>query len=263
MGIPLLRGRDFDERDAQPGAPQVAVINETMARRFWPDGNAVGQSVQTRTNGPTIEIVGVVRDIKYYSLAEEPMPYVYASAAQFYTPDATIHIRTAGDPKALMRAAQKEIESIDQNLATEFTTFAEFRQAPLFPGRAMAIVSGLFGFLALLLAAVGVYGVTSYTVGQRTREVGIRIALGARRGAILRLIIGQGVMITLIGVSVGLVASLALTRFLSGLLFGVSAYDPLTFVMIALLLAFVALLAAFVPARRATKVDPMIAIRHE
>src|SRR5262245_12709061 len=263
MGIPLLRGRDFDESDAQPGAPQVAVINETMARRFWQNGNAVGQSIQTDVKGPAIEIVGVVRDIKYYSLAEEPMPYVYASAAQFYTPDATMHIRMAGDPKALMRAAQKEIESLDLNLATDFTTFAELRQAPLFPGRAMAIVSRLFGLLALLLAAVGIYGVTSYTVGQRTREVGIRIALGAQRGAILRLIIGQSVMITLIGVGVGLVAALALTRFLTSQLFGVSPTDPLTFVTIALLLTCVALLAAFVPARRATKVDPMMALRSE
>ncbi|HKQ75250.1 MAG TPA: ABC transporter permease [Blastocatellia bacterium] len=263
MGIPLLRGRDFDERDARPGAPQVAVINETMARRFWPNGNAVGQSVQTRTDGPTIEIVGVVRDIKYYSLAEEPMPYVYASAAQFYTPDATMHIRTAGNSKALMRAAQKEIESLDPNLATNFTTFEELRQAPLFPARAMAIVSSLFGLLALSLAAVGIYGVTSYTVGQRTREVGIRIALGAQRIAILRLIVGQSVMITLIGVGVGLVAAMALTRYLSSLLIGVSAYDPLTFVMIAFLLTFVALLACWIPARRATKVDPMIALRCE
>ncbi|MCI0387294.1 MAG: ABC transporter permease [Acidobacteria bacterium] len=264
MGIPLLRGRDFDERDAQTLARPVAVINETMARRFWPKGDAVGQSIQTRVNGPAIEIVGVVRDIKYYTLAEEPMPYVYASAAQFYAPDVTMHIRTAGDPKALMRAAQKEIESLDPNLAiTDFTTFAELRQAPLFPGRAMAIVSSLFGLLALLLAAVGIYGVTSYTVGQRTREVGVRIALGAQRGDILRLIIGQSVMITLIGVGVGLVAALALTRFLSSLLFSVSATDPLTFVTIAFLLTSVALLACWIPARRATKVDPMIAIRHE
>ena len=264
MGIPLLRGRDFDERDSQTGARPVAVINETMAQRYWPNGNAVGQSIQTRVDGPAIEIVGVVRDIKYYSLAEEPQPYVYASAAQAYTPGITMHLCATGDTRALILAAQKEIERLDPNLAiTNFTTFAELRQAPLFPGRAMAIVSSLFGFLALLLAAVGIYGVTSYTVGQRTREVGIRIALGAQRAAILRLIIGQSVSITLIGVGVGLIAALALTRFLSSLLFGVSATDLLTFVMIALLLTFVALLACWIPARRATKVDPMIALRCE
>ena len=224
MGIPLLRGRDFDERDARPGARPVAVINETMARRFWPNGDAVGQSVQTKANGPAIEIVGVVRDIKYYSLAEEPRPYVYASATQFYAADATIHIRTAGDPKALAQATRKEIESLDPNVAiTGLATFAELRSAPLFPSRAMAIVSGLFGLLASLLAAVGIYGITSYTVAQRSREVGVRIALGAQRSDILRLIIGQSVTITLIGVGVGLVAALALTRFLSSLLFGVSA----------------------------------------
>jgi len=264
MGIPLLRGRDFDERDAQPGAPPVAVINETMARRFWPNGDAVGQSVQTKVNGPAIEIVGVVRDIKYYSLAEDPLPYVYASAAQYYTPDATMHIRAAGDPKALMRVARKEIESLDPNLAiTGFTTFAELRQVPLFPARAMAIVSSLFGLLALLLAAVGIYGVTSFTVGQRTREIGVRIALGAERGDIFRLIVGQGLAITLIGVGVGLVAALALTRFLSSQLFGVSARDPLTFTAVALLLTFVASVACWIPARRAAKVDPMVALRTE
>jgi len=264
MGIPLLRGRDFDERDVQPGARPVTIINETMARRFWPNGDAVGQSIQTSADGPAIEIVGVVRDIKYYSLAEEPRPYVYATAAQSYAPDVTMHIRTAGDAKALTRAAQKEIESLDPNVAiTDLITFAEFRQIPLFPGRAMAIVSSLFGLLALLLAAVGIYGVTSYTVGQRTREVGIRIALGAQRDAILRLIIGQSLMITLVGVGVGLVAALSLTRFLSSQLFAVSPADPLTFVTIAFLLACVALLACWIPARRATKVDPMIALRHE
>ncbi len=263
MGIPLLRGRDFDERDDQSGARQVVVINETMAQRFWPNGNAVGQSIQTSANGPAIEIVGVVRDIKYHTLVEKPMPYVYANVTQFYSPDMTMHIRTSGDPGALIGEVRKQIDSLDPNLGAQFSTFAEFRQVSLFPSRAMAIVSSLFGSLALLLAAVGIYGVTSYTVGQRTREVGIRMALGAQRGAILRLIIVQGVRITLIGVGAGLVAALSLTRFLSSHLFGVSAYDPLTFVMIASLLTLVALVACWIPARRATKVDPMIALRFE
>jgi predicted permease len=261
MGIPLLRGRDFDARDAQPGARSV-VINETMARRFWPQADAVGQNIQVGTDGPMMEVIGVARDIKYYSLAEEPQPYVYLSAAQVYTPGRTIQLRTAGDPKMLANALRKEVERLDHNVAiTKLTTFAELRQAPLFPSRAMTIISSLFGLLALLLVGVGIYGITSYTVGQRTREIGIRIALGANRGDIFRMIVGQGAAITLIGVGVGLVASLALTRFLSSQLFGVSATDPLTFASVALLLTAVALMACYIPARRAAKVDPLIALQ--
>jgi len=261
MGIRLLRGRDFD---AQPGARPVAIINETMARSFWPNADAVGQSIHPGGNSPPIEIIGVARNIKYYSLAEEPQPYVYTSAAQVYEPSMTIHLRAAGDPKLLANAVRKEIASLDPNVAvTNLVTFAELRQTPLFPSRAMALVASLFGLLALLLAAVGIYGVTAYMVGQRTREVGIRLALGAERGDIFRLIVGQGLVITLIGVGVGLVAAGVLTRFLSSQLFGVSATDPLTFALIALLLLSVALLACYLPARRAAKVDPMAALRCE
>src|SRR5262249_32448420 len=211
------------------------VINETMARRFWPNTDAVGQSIQTGGNRPPMEIIGIARDIKYYSLAEEPQPYVYTSAAQLYTPYLTLSLRTAGDLKALANALRKEVERLDPNVAiVQLTTFAELRQTPLFPSRAMAIVSGLFGLLALLLAAVGIYGITSYMVGQRTREIGIRIALGAERRDIFQLIVGQGVVTALIGVGVGLGAALALTRFLSSQLFGVSALDPLTFAAVAL-----------------------------
>jgi len=263
MGIPLLRGRVFDARDAQPGARSV-IINETMARRFWPQADAVGQNIQIGTDSPMLEIIGVARDIKYHSLAEEPQPYVYLSAAQVYTHGRTIHLRTAGDHRSLANALRKEVERLDPNVAvTNLTTFAELRQGPLFPSRAMAIVSSLFGLLALLLAAVGIYGVTSYMVGQRTREIGIRIALGANRGDIFRMIVGQGAAITLIGVGVGLVASLALTRFLSSQLFGLSATDPLTFASVTLLLTFVALMACYIPARRAAKVDPMVALQCE
>jgi putative ABC transport system permease protein len=264
MGIPILRGRDFDARDEQPGARPVVIINETMARRFWPDGDAVGRNIQAGTNTPPMEIIGVARDIKYYSLAEEPLPYVYTSAAQGYAPYMTLHVRAAGDPKTLGAALRKEVGRLDPNVAiAQLTTLAELREAPLFPSRAMAIVSSLFGLLALLLAAVGVYGITSYMVGQRTREVGIRIALGAERRDIFRLIVGQGVRITFVGVGVGLGAALALTRFLSSQLFGVSPFDPPTFVAVALLLTFVALIACYIPARRAARVDPMIALRCE
>jgi len=161
MEIPLLRGRDFDARDAQPGARSV-IINETMARRFWPQADAVGQNIQYGTDGPMLEIIGVARDIKYHSLAEEPRPYIYLSAAHVYTPGRTIHLRTAGDTKTLANALRKEVERLDPNVAvTKLTTFAELRQAPLFPSRAMAIVSSLFGSLALLLAGMGIYGITS------------------------------------------------------------------------------------------------------
>jgi putative ABC transport system permease protein len=264
MGIAILRGRDFDARDAQPDARPVAIINETMARRFWPNGDAVGQHIEPGGNNAPVEIIGVARDIKYYSLAEEPLPYVYTSASQVNAPNLTLHLRTAGDPKALTRAVQQEIERLDPNVAiTAITTFAELRQTPLFPSRAMAIVSSLFGLLALLLAGVGIYGITSYMVGQRTREVGIRIALGAQRGDIFRLIVGQGVLITLIGVGVGLGAALTVTRFLSSQLFGISATDAVTFIAVSTGLIVVSFLACYLPARRAMKVDPMIALRYE
>jgi putative ABC transport system permease protein len=235
-----------------------------MARRFWPNGDAIGRSIQPSWKSPPMEIIGVARDIKYYSLAEAPQPYVYTNAAQLYTPYMTLHLRAAGDPKALAGAVRKEIEHLDPNIAvTRLITFAELRRTPLFPSRAMAIVSSLFGALALALAAMGIYGVTSHMVGQRTREVGVRIALGAQRTDIIRLIVGQGVMSALAGVGAGLAAALALTRLLSGQLFGVSAYDPLTFAAVALLLSLVASMACYIPARRVAKVDPMVAPRCE
>jgi putative ABC transport system permease protein len=262
MGIPVLRGREFDQRDSEAGAKPVVVINETMAKRFWPGQDAVGQHVQMKRDGPPVEIIGVARDIKYYSLGEEPRPYVYGSFAQFYTPNLTVHLRTAGDPAASLQALRKEVERLDPNVAvTSLTTLAELRQGPLFASRAMATVAGLFGLLALLLTALGLYGALSYTVSQRRREIGVRVALGAQPADILKMIVGQGLALTLIGVGVGLAASFALTRFLSSQLFGVSATDPLTFGGISLLLAGVAILACYIPARRAAKVDPLVALR--
>jgi predicted permease len=262
MGIPVLRGREFDQRDSEAGAKPVVVINETMAKRFWPGQDAVGQHVQMKRDGPPVEIIGVARDIKYYSLGEEPRPYVYGSFAQFYTSDLTVHLRTAGDPAASLQALRKEVERLDPNVAvTGLTTLAELRQGPLFASRAMATVAGLFGLLALLLTALGLYGALSYTVSQRRREIGVRVALGAQPADILKMIVGQGLALTLIGVGVGLAASFALTRFLSSQLFGVSATDPLTFGGISLLLAGVAILACYIPARRAAKVDPLVALR--
>ncbi len=264
MGIPLLRGRDFDARDARPGAKPVAVINETLARQFWPAGDAVGQNIQDGTNGPMVEIIGIARDIKYYTLAEEPRPYLYASAAQIYEGSMMVHIRTAGNPSSLTLVVRKEIESLDPNLALSgLTTLEELRQTPLFANRAMAIVSSLFGLLTLALSAVGIYGVISYSVRQRTHELGVRMALGAEASDVLKLILAQGLKLALIGIVIGLAAAFAMTRWMETLLFEVRPTDPLTFTVIAAVLTLVTLAACYIPARRATRVDPIIALRYE
>ncbi|MCI0486761.1 MAG: FtsX-like permease family protein, partial [Blastocatellia bacterium] len=263
MGIPILRGRGFDDRDEGSGARPVTVINETMARRFWPGEDAIGKNFQI-AEGPFVEIIGIARDIKYYSLGEEPRPYVYGFADQVYFSQMTIHLRTAGSPETLARAVKREVAALDANVAVlNLITLAELRRVPLFPVRALAAISTMFGMLALVLTAVGIYGMVSYSVSRRTREIGIRQALGADRSGIFRLIVGQGLVLTLIGIAVGLVACFALTRFLSSLLFDISATDPFTFGGTALLLAGVALMACYIPARRATKIDPMTALRYE
>ena len=263
MGIPILRGRGFDDREAKPGASPAVVVNETMASRFWPGEDAVGKRFQL-AGGPSVEIIGIARNIKYHSLGEEPRPFVYGSSYQVYFSGMTLHMRTAGDPMVMARAVKKEVAAIDANVAIlNMTTLSELRGLPLFPVRALATISTMFGALALLLTAVGIYGMVSYSVSRRTREIGIRMALGADRNGIFRLIIGQGLTLTLIGIVVGLGACFALTRFLSSLLFGISATDPLTFVGTALLLIVAALAACYIPARRAIKVDPMTTLRYE
>ena len=265
MGIPLVAGRGFDERESQPGARPAVVINETMAKKFWPGGDAVGRTlIAPGDTTVEAEIVGVARDIKYYALGEEPRPYVYASAGMIYSPSAIMHVRAAGDPRRLSRAVRKEVEAVDGNVAvSEMATFAELRRVPLFAQRAMASVSGLFGLLALLLTSVGIYGQMAYSVAERTREIGIRLALGARRADIFRLVVRQGLLLAAAGIAAGLAASFALTRLLRGVLFGVGASDPATLASVSLLLAAVAFLACYLPARRATRVDPMVALRYE
>jgi predicted permease len=263
MGIPVVSGRGFDGRDAATNARPVVVVNETFARKYFEGQDPVGRTLRSGGDGD-VEIVGVVRDIKYYSPGELPLPFIYLAFPQRYAPYMTVHVRTSGDPRDLFRTVRREAEALDPRVAvTSLTTLTELRRASLFAGRAMALVSTAFGLLALLLAAVGLYGVMSYAVSRRTHEIGVRVALGASRADVLRLVVGQGMALTLAGVGVGLAASLGLTRLLSGLLFGVSATDPATFAAAALFLAAVALLACYVPARRAMKVDPMEALRHE
>lgn len=264
MGIPLVRGRDFEPRDAQPGAPPVAVVNETMARRFWPEGEAVGRVIQL-AGGPQIEIVGVAADIKYYSLGEEPQPYLYASVAQIVPGSPmTFHVRTAGDPRELIASLRQALRALDPNVALlGAQAFDEVRAGPLFPQRALAALSSAFGLLALALTAVGLYGLMAYTVAQRNREIGIRMALGAGRPRIFQLVVGQGLLLVAVGVVLGSGGALGVAYLLESQLFGIRPTDPLTFVGVSLLLVVVGLAACSVPARRAMRVDPMVALRYE
>jgi predicted permease len=266
MGIPLLAGREFSNQDGK-GAPLVVIVNETMARRFWPGQSPLGRRLRLRQSGnllgPYYEIVGMVKDSKYRSLNEDPRPFFYVSALQSYQQQAVLHVRTVGEPSLLRSAVRDSVTALDKGLMIEVATMRENLAAAFLPARVGAVVLGLVGLFGLSLAVVGIYGVISYAVTQRMGEIGVRMALGAQSRDILRLMIGQGIKLTLIGVGLGAVLSLALSRFLSKMWVGVSAADPLTFLVVPLFLITVAYLACWIPARRATKVDPMIALRCE
>lgn len=263
MGIPLVRGRSFSAQDVQPGAPAVAVINETMARRYWSLDDAVGKSVRL-AGGPRIaEVVGVVRDVKYASLGEEPRPYIYFPAGQNYSAALTVHVRAAS-PAAVLETIRGEIKSLDPKLALAgLMTFTEMRRLPLFPQFLMATVASAFALLALALAAVGVYGLMVYMVMQRTREFGVRMALGARPADVLRMVMKQGLVLLLLGTAVGAVAGAGAAQLMKGALVGVGPFDPQAFAAAGGLLLLVTLAACWIPARRATRVDPITALRYE
>ncbi|MBS1791948.1 MAG: ABC transporter permease [Acidobacteria bacterium] len=264
METRLLQGRDFTvQDDAQ--SPPVAIVNEAFARRFWPGENPLGKRFKMGAAAEKwIEIVGVAQDGKYFSLAEQPMPFVYLPLAQNYRSAVTLIARGTGDLNLLMAAIRNEIRGLDGNLPLyDARTMVEHMDLPLRPARLAATALGGFGALALLLAAVGIFGVMSNAVAQRTREIGIRIALGAEAKEIVKLIVGQGALLVGIGIGIGLGGAGLGTRLLASLLFGVSALDPWTFVGVTALLAATAFLASYLPARRATKVDPMVALRQD
>ncbi|HKP86354.1 MAG TPA: ABC transporter permease [Blastocatellia bacterium] len=264
LGIPLLRGRDFTGDDRE-GAPGVVIVNETFARRFWKDEDPLGKRVSTRgAQGPFLEVVGVVGNGKYVTLGEEPRSMMYMPLAQNHETGMTLHVRTAVDPGSLAAAVRNEVQSLEKNLPViGVRTMKEQVSTSLFPAKMGAILLAVFGMLALLLASVGVYGVMGYSVARRTREIGIRMALGAGRGDVLRLVLREGMTLVGIGVGLGLVGAWFATQLLASFLYGVSVTDPVTFAGVPLLLVGVALVASFVPARRATKVDPLIALRYE
>ncbi|UCD74300.1 MAG: ABC transporter permease [Phycisphaerales bacterium] len=271
LGIPILVGRDFDELDG-PDDREVFVVNQTFAETYWPGENPLHKRIAftTRTEegrygpGEYHPVVGVVQTVKYGELNEEPQPAVYRALFQSWSPSVVLLVRASGDPMARLAPVRDIMRSIDENFAPSDTrSLTGMISFKLIPARLSAALCSLFGGLALLLAVIGLYGVMSYMVSQRTHEIGVRMAIGAGRGEVIRLVLRQGLTLTLIGIVLGLAVALGCTRVLSTLLYGVSPYDPLTFAAIAFLLLAVALLACYIPARRAARVDPMIALRYE
>jgi putative ABC transport system permease protein len=263
MSIPLLRGRGFDDRDTA-SSPAVIIVNETLAKRLAPDGDAVGKRLRMDSKGDYLQVVGVARDVKYHQLTEMPLFFGYRPLSQRYRSVLTLHVRTNGNPAEVITQVRSEVKALDPDLPlTNLETMQEHMRGPLAPARLLASLSSGFAILTLLLASIGLYGVMAYLVGSRTHEIGIRMALGAQTVGVLRLILAQGMRLALAGIALGLVAAFALTRVLASLLYGVSASDPLTFIAVAVLLAGVAVVACYLPARRATKVDPLVALRYE
>jgi predicted permease len=267
LGIPLLRGRWFDDRDTID-APHVAIINQSLARDKWPGQDPLGRTIEFGNMDGDLRpltVIGVVGDAREDSLETPPSPTVYVNYRQRpqSTRDFTAVVRTQASPAGVISAAREIVRSLDPNVPPDFSTLTQVFTSSLKTRQFNLILVAVFAGTALLLASAGLYGVMAYAVSQRTGEFGLRIALGASVGSVLRLVLGQGIWTALIGVVVGLAGALALTRTLRSMLFGLSATDPLTFAGVALLLIFVALLACYIPARRAAKVDPMVALRYE
>lgn len=263
LRIPLVGGRDFTDADRKDTRP-VAIISEAMAHQFWPGQNAVGKRFHFFGEPQLREVVGVVRDTVVNNIGEDPQPLAYLPLSQDFAPAATMQVRTNGSPESVIAAVRSQVQSLDTNLAlTNLNTIEELIDQGLWAPRAGAAMLAVFGALALLLAIVGVYGVLSYSVSQQTREIGIRMAMGAPTASVLSLVVNQGMRLALVGLAIGLVIAFAGMRLLSSLLFGVSAHDPVTFAGVSLILATAAILGCYVPARRAAKIDPIIALRYE
>src|SRR5262245_55855712 len=267
MKLPLVAGREFTAND-NAGAALVVIINEAAARTYWPNQNPLGKHLMIGGPGQDkpdpVEIIGVVGASRYRSLTEAFRPMMLLPAAQHYTSDLSLHLRSTGDPASLIESARRELRALDPQLpATRARTLEEQRSNSLYSERVTALLLSAFGGLALLMAALGIYGVMSYAVTQRTREIGVRMALGARASDVLRLMLWQGGWLIVSGMALGLAGAFAATRLIRSFLFQVSATDPLTFALAAALLGLVALLACCIPARRAIKVDPIVALRVE
>lgn len=263
MRIPLLRGRVFTQKDGATSQP-VVIVNQTLARRFFGTENPVGQHIEVPLNGIMRDVVGIVGDVKHETLAAGSGPEVYLPYAQWPSSFMTVVVRTENDPRGIINATRKEVTLLDKNLPVfDVKTLDQYVTQSIAQPRFSTLLLSSFGVLSLFLTAIGLYGVIGYAVAQRTHEIGIRVALGAQKRDVLKIVIGQGLKLAAIGVAAGTIGALAATRFVSSLLYGVKPTDPLTFISVALILLGVALLACYVPARRAAKVDPIVALRHE
>ena len=265
LGIPLIRGRLFDERDSA-NAPHVAVISESLARDRWPNQDPIGHTIEFGNMDGDLRlltIVGIVGDTHEYGLDMPPRPTVYVSLFQRPRAAISVAMLSDADTQLVVSAARGILQDLNPEIPARFRTLSQLYSASLGSRRFNVVLIGFFGITALLLATTGVFGVMAYSVSRRTREIGVRVALGAATGDVLRMILGQGLRTIFIGVAIGLTGSVALTRTVESLLFGVTATDPLTFGGVTLLLVGAALLACYIPARRATKVDPMVALRYE
>jgi hypothetical protein len=261
VGILVIQGREFDQ-SMDRGAPRVAIVNETFARRLAPDGSAIGRTFRFRNEVTTV--IGVARDAKYATLHEETPPFAYFPLTQIWHPAPTLIVKTRAASERLTADLREAVLSIDPNLPPpRVVTLQQTTSIVLLPQRAGAIVTAVLGSVGLLLAAAGLYGIMAFSAGRRTREIGIRLALGAARGDVLRMMIGEGVRLGAIGIGVGLALAIATTRLMQRWLFGVSPLDVPTFAAMAAVFATVALVASYLPAHRAAAADPAAALRAE
>ena len=254
-----------NKSDASKNRRFIVIINERMARRFWPDQDPIGKRISVSgVKGPYLEVIGVAKTAKYYDIQERPFSYMYLPYKQQYESHATLHVRTVGDPNALIGAVRQQAQLLDRDLPVfGISTMAGYMNQSLWVSRMASTLLSIFGALALALVTTGVYGVVAYSVTQRTNEIGIRLALGAKPRDLLRLLLWHSMRLTFIGLGLGLGLAFALTRFTSSLLYGVSTSDPIIFGGITLLIACVTLLASYIPARRALRIDPVITLRYE
>jgi hypothetical protein len=260
MGIPV-RGRDLTQTEVDADKPDAVVINETLAQRMWPGEDPIGKPLALRGEKAMSQVVGVVKNGKYRTLGEAPAPAVFHGQVP---PARTLVVRTAGDSRTLLNEIRREVPIVDPLMAaTDVQTIEQYMALPLFPARTVGWLLGVSGILAVLMTAIGLFGVIAYMVSQRTHEIGVRMALGARQSDVMKMVMGQGLRLTAIGLGIGFTAAFGASRLLSPLLYGIGANDPVTMTAVAMGLAVIALTACYLPARKAMSVDPSVALRYE